>query len=126
MQRMMTSGRIFGGLLLVVLAVAAVWIGSTLLSDTPEKHAARVEAAILRQCQNSVRSLARFGDSDRPGYAKGIVADGRMTFEWEPGSFFFLNGDNQRVPQSARCVARLDTQTIIFLQLVDRIVVDDR
>jgi hypothetical protein len=122
----MTSGRIFGGLLLVVLAAAGVWIATVLLNDTPEKHAERVEAAILRQCQNSVRSLARFGDSDRPGYAKATVENGLMAFDWAPGSFYFLNGENQRVPQSARCVARLDTQTIIFLQLLDRVVVDDR
>lgn len=126
MRRMITSGKFYAALLLVGGVVTAVWVASVLLNDTPEKHAARVEAAVLRQCQNSVRSLARFGDSDRPGYAKATVADGLMTFDWAPGSFFFLDGDNQRVPQSARCVARLDTQTIIFLQLRSRVVVDDR
>jgi hypothetical protein len=96
------------------------------LTDTPEKHAERVDAAILRQCQNALRSLARFGDSDRPGYADGVRADGRISFAWPEGSFYFLQGDNSRAPQSARCVARLDTQTIIYLQLKDAVIVDDR
>jgi hypothetical protein len=102
------------------------WIASVLLADTPEKHAQRVDAAILRQCQNAIRSLARFGDSDRPGAAMGVRSNGRITFEWPEGSFYFLQGDNTRAAQSARCIARLDTQTIIFLQLRDKVIVDDR
>jgi hypothetical protein len=118
--------RIVKWALIVAVVGIAGWIASVLLTDTPDKHAQRVDAAILRQCQNAIRSLARFGDSDRPGPATGVRSEGRITFDWPEGSFFFLQGDNTRAPQSARCRARLDTQTIIYLQLRDQVIVDDK
>ena len=118
-------GRVMKGIVAIAALAIVGWIASVLLADTPEKHAERVDAAILRQCQNAIRSLARFGDSDRPGPSVGTRQEGRITFEWPDGSFYFLQGDNTRAPQSARCVARLDTQTIIFLQLRDKVIVDD-
>lgn len=111
---------------LAAVVGGAGWFVHARWTDTPEARQQRREAAILRQCQNALRSLARFGDSDRPGHADGVVENGLVSFAWPPGSFWFLTGTGERQAQSAACTARLDTQTIIFLQLRDRVVVDDR
>lgn len=102
------------------------------LAPEPERDVARDVARIaqaaereaLYQCQMAIRNTAKFGDAETPPPRPNLLGDNSFLYFWPEGSFYFRNGFNAKVPQSASCRGYTRPFGITQLIVGDQIIID--
>lgn len=73
--------------------------------------------AALTQCQNAIKSTAKYGGAESPPYAQNHGSGDEFYFAWPTGSFHFTNGFGAREKMSASCIGSLSTGSITQLTI---------